>query len=113
MINHPMRLEEKKLVSSYMLKAKVGRPKQMWQLTELAHSRFPDRHAELTIQFIDSVTKLFGESGLEQLISDVEKDVPDANFSAADVLAKSMAKSLSIKSPVTSKNWNTDMKIII
>ena len=34
---------------------------------------------------------------LEQLISDVEHDVPDANFSAADLLAKSMAKSLAIK----------------
>ncbi|WP_299522046.1 DNA mismatch repair endonuclease MutL [Winogradskyella sp.] len=33
----------------------------------------------------------------EQLISDVENDVPDANFSATDLLAKSMAKSLAIK----------------
>lgn len=34
---------------------------------------------------------------LEQLISDVESDVPDASFSAADLLAKSLAKSLAIK----------------
>jgi len=34
---------------------------------------------------------------LEQLISDVENDVPDTNFSTADLLAKSMAKSLAIK----------------
>ncbi|MHA7943539.1 DNA mismatch repair endonuclease MutL [Formosa sp. 3Alg 14/1] len=34
---------------------------------------------------------------LEQLISDVEHEVPDANFSAADLLAKSLAKSLAIK----------------
>ena len=34
---------------------------------------------------------------LEQLISDVENDVPDTNFSASDLLAKSMAKSLAIK----------------
>jgi DNA mismatch repair protein MutL len=34
---------------------------------------------------------------LEQLISDVENDVPDANFSTTDLLAKSMAKSLAIK----------------
>ena len=34
---------------------------------------------------------------LEQLISDVENDVPNANFSATDLLAKSMAKSLAIK----------------
>ncbi|MFC7443711.1 DNA mismatch repair endonuclease MutL [Mesoflavibacter profundi] len=34
---------------------------------------------------------------LEQLISDVENEVPDTHFSAADLLAKSMAKSLAIK----------------
>ncbi|RYH73877.1 DNA mismatch repair endonuclease MutL [Flavobacteriaceae bacterium 144Ye] len=34
---------------------------------------------------------------LEQLISDVEQEVPDSNFSATDLLAKSMAKSLAIK----------------
>ncbi|WP_111683606.1 DNA mismatch repair endonuclease MutL [Winogradskyella tangerina] len=38
---------------------------------------------------------------LEQLISDVENDVPDANFSASDLLAKSMAKSLAIKTGQT------------
>lgn len=34
---------------------------------------------------------------LNQLLSDIENDVPDANFSAMDLLAKSMSKSLSIK----------------
>jgi len=34
---------------------------------------------------------------LEQLISDVENEVPDSNFSATDLLAKSLAKSLAIK----------------
>lgn len=34
---------------------------------------------------------------LEQLINDVENEVPDSNFSATDLLAKSLAKSLAIK----------------
>jgi DNA mismatch repair protein MutL len=34
---------------------------------------------------------------LEQLVSDVEHEVPDANFSITDLIAKSLAKSLSIK----------------
>ena len=34
---------------------------------------------------------------LEQLISDIENEVPDANFSPIDLLAKSLAKSLAIK----------------
>lgn len=40
---------------------------------------------------------------LEQLISDVENEVPDAHFSATDLLAKSMAKSLAIKTGQTLK----------
>ncbi|RSK39241.1 DNA mismatch repair endonuclease MutL [Mangrovimonas spongiae] len=34
---------------------------------------------------------------LEQVISDIQNDVPDSHFSAMDLLAKSMAKSLAIK----------------
>jgi DNA mismatch repair protein MutL len=34
---------------------------------------------------------------LEQLLSDVQQEVPDTNFSAMDLMAKSMAKSLAIK----------------
>jgi len=34
---------------------------------------------------------------LEQLINDVEMEVPDSNFSTVDLLAKSMAKTLAIK----------------
>ena len=40
---------------------------------------------------------------LEQLISDVENEVPDSNFSATDLLAKSMAKSLAIRTGQTLK----------
>ncbi|HLV69239.1 MAG TPA: DNA mismatch repair endonuclease MutL [Xanthomarina sp.] len=38
---------------------------------------------------------------LEQLISDIENEVPDSNFSPTDLLAKSMAKSLAVKSGQT------------
>jgi len=65
---HLLRLEQKHLVGHFLQKAALGRPKQMWQLTELGHKRFPDRHAELTLQLIDSVNLVFGEQGLEQLI---------------------------------------------
>jgi len=34
---------------------------------------------------------------LEQLLSDVEQEVPDTGFSQTDVLAKSMAKSMAVK----------------
>ncbi|MGB6268244.1 MAG: DNA mismatch repair endonuclease MutL [Olleya sp.] len=41
---------------------------------------------------------------LEQLVSDVQNEVPDSNFSATDLLAKSMAKSLAIKTGQTLTN---------
>ena len=34
---------------------------------------------------------------IDRLLGDIEREVPDANFSASDMLAKSMAKSLAIK----------------
>lgn len=59
---------EKGLVSFGDTPGKVGRPVRRWQLTEAGHARFPDRHAELTLDLIEGVRTLFGESGLEKLI---------------------------------------------
>jgi predicted ArsR family transcriptional regulator len=66
---HLLRLEKKNLVSHFLRKVEVGRPKQMWQLTELGHKRFPDRHADLALHLIESVSNIFGEQGLEQVIA--------------------------------------------
>ena len=41
---------------------------------------------------------------LEQLISDIEHDVPEQNFSTSDLMAKSIAKSLAIKTGQTLNN---------
>jgi predicted ArsR family transcriptional regulator len=48
---------------------KVGRPVRRWMLSEAGNARFPDRHAEVTLDLIQGVRTLFGESGLEQLIA--------------------------------------------
>lgn len=48
---------------------KVGRPARYWLLSETGHARFPDRHSELTVQLIDQVRTLFGETGLDKLIA--------------------------------------------
>lgn len=50
----------------------VGRPRQNWVLTEAGNGRFPDTHAQLTMQLIGSVRKLFGEEGMERLITQRE-----------------------------------------
>ena len=51
----------------------VGRPRQTWGLTEAGNSRFPDAHASLTVQLIDSVRQIFGEDGLDRLIAQREE----------------------------------------
>lgn len=47
----------------------VGRPKRIWRLTAAAESRFPDSHASLTLEMIDAIREVHGETGLEALIS--------------------------------------------
>jgi predicted ArsR family transcriptional regulator len=46
----------------------VGRPKRHWCLTAAGHARFPDNHAELTTELLDSIGAIFGDEGMEQLI---------------------------------------------
>lgn len=46
----------------------VGRPAQVWSLTEAGHARFPDAHSEVTVQLIRAIRTQFGEGALEQLM---------------------------------------------
>lgn len=65
--------QEKGMVSYEDVADKPGRPSRRWLLTEAGHARFPDRHAELTVQLIDQVRDLFGDAGLEKLIASREQ----------------------------------------
>jgi predicted ArsR family transcriptional regulator len=46
----------------------VGRPAQVWGLTEAGNARFPDAHAELTAQLLRSIRAELGEAVLDRLI---------------------------------------------
>jgi predicted ArsR family transcriptional regulator len=52
---------------------KVGRPSRRWALTREGHARFPDRHADLTLELITQVKTLFGDEGLDKLIGARER----------------------------------------
>ena len=52
----------------------VGRPRQNWVLTEAGNRRFPDTHAQLSVQLIGSIRQLFGEEGLDRLIGQRETE---------------------------------------
>lgn len=60
---------EKGLVEFEDVADKVGRPARRWLLTAAGHARFPDRHADLTLQLIGQARAVFGEEGLERLIA--------------------------------------------
>ena len=54
-------------------KAARGRPTRYWSLTTQSQTHFADHHDELTVQLIDSVKIIFGESGLDKLIEHREQ----------------------------------------
>ena len=66
--------QDKGLVEFEETADKVGRPARHWRLTAAGHARFPDRHADLTLQLIEQVRGLFGAAGLERLIAAREVD---------------------------------------
>ena len=66
---HLAKLQAEGLVAFEDQAAGVGRPRRRWRLTEKGHGRFPDSHAGLALDLIQSVGRLFGEEGLDRLIS--------------------------------------------
>jgi predicted ArsR family transcriptional regulator len=60
----------------------VGRPAQVWGLTEAGNARFPDAHAELTAQLLRSIRTELGEAVLDRLI-DARSAESKAAYTAA------------------------------
>ncbi|MGC5698786.1 transcriptional regulator [Pseudomonas sp. NFXW11] len=73
------RQQVQRLVDSELIRGQVmpaqgaGRPSQKWVLTEQAQARFPDTHANLTLQLIDSIRAVYGADGVERIVSDMER----------------------------------------
>jgi predicted ArsR family transcriptional regulator len=73
-----LRLAADGLVSAQAERSGVGRPRQVWTLTEAGVSRFPDAHALVAIQLIRGVRDLLGEAALDTLISARESETKTA-----------------------------------
>lgn len=71
--------------------ARVGRPRKLWALTAAGHGQFPDRHADLTLQLIQQARALFGDAGLDQLITAREQDC-EQRYAAALSRSQSLAE---------------------
>lgn len=46
----------------------VGRPRRSWSLTALGNGRFPDTHAQMTVELIEAIRGEFGDEGMDRLV---------------------------------------------
>ena len=67
-LQHLERLVADGLIDHSDARRGVGRPRRVWALTEKAQARFPDTHAQLTLEMLDAVRAEFGEDGVERMI---------------------------------------------
>lgn len=67
------RLAAEGLVTHADQRRGVGRPRRLWSLSEAGHGRFPDTHAQLTVEVLEAVREEFGEAGIDRLIARRER----------------------------------------
>jgi predicted ArsR family transcriptional regulator len=67
--DHLLKLAAEGLVEHATTRGGVGRPRQTWSLTAKGHGRFPDTHAQMTVELIEAIRGEFGEAGLGRLVS--------------------------------------------
>jgi len=63
------RLHASQLVDFQDQTAGRGRPKRQWLLTEAGHARFPDTHAQLTVELIAAIRAELGEAALDRIVA--------------------------------------------
>jgi predicted ArsR family transcriptional regulator len=74
---HLTKLGAAQLVAHTKGAAGVGRPGHVWSLTEKGHGRFPDTHAQVTVELIEGVRAEFGEAGLARMLARREHSMAD------------------------------------
>ncbi len=67
---HLYKLAEELLVQFEDERRGPGRPLRVWRLTPKADDRFPDAHADLTVELLSTLRSAFGEEGLDKLIAE-------------------------------------------
>jgi predicted ArsR family transcriptional regulator len=70
---HLSKLRAANLVEYTKASGGVGRPGHSWSLTEKSHGRFPDTHAQMTVELIEAIRSEFGEAGLGRMVARRER----------------------------------------
>lgn len=84
---HLHRLQEHGLVHREDRRGGVGRPSQVWELTDAAHRGFHDGHADLAVRLLEAVRGVFGADGLEEVLDAVaegDMELAEARMAPTD-----------------------------
>lgn len=98
---HLVKLEKEGLVTSRSEAEGRGRPKKIWSLTRKGHNRFPDRHADLTVNLIDMMRQTLGQKSVNEVIEANGKRTLSQyidELQGADTLKERVAKLAEIRS---------------
>jgi len=74
---------------------------QIWSLTGVGHARFPDTHAELTVQLIHTIKRVLGEEALDRLITEREAETRGqytVALAGADTMQERIARLATLRS---------------
>jgi predicted ArsR family transcriptional regulator len=107
-----VKLAEGGLVAAQTERHGVGRPLQRWSLTAAGNARFPDRHAETTVQLLGIIRRELGESSLDRLI-DARAQESRAAYAAALEGAADLGERVARLAAIRTKEgymaeWQTD-----
>lgn len=64
-----LRLEKEGMVMSSKTVTGRGRPQQIWALTHVGQSHFPDMHAALTVKLMEVMKETLGEQAVSKVIT--------------------------------------------
>jgi predicted ArsR family transcriptional regulator len=67
---HLRRLQDEALVEGIEERRGVGRPARVFGTTPAAAARFPNTHADLSVELIAAVRAAFGDDGLDKLLAE-------------------------------------------
>jgi predicted ArsR family transcriptional regulator len=98
---HLKRLGAAQVVEYTRARSGVGRPGHSWSLTEKGHGRFPDTHAQMTVELIEAIRGEFGEAGLARMVARREQGMAERYEEAlgsADALEERVARLVRVRS---------------